>query len=74
MIYKKEEYTLPYQEVVKKFYLLRSIQIFVAVMIIMNFVTSAIQTQLLADSGSVTDNLFLAFECFYVYAFLSSSW
>jgi len=69
VIFKQEHYILPYQELVKDFYLRRSIQIFVAVIIIMNFVTSAIQSQLLAERGSPTDRLFLAFEYFYVYAF-----
>jgi len=69
VIYKQEEYTLPFQEIVKKFYLLRSIQILVAVLIIMNFVTYAIQSQTLPESGSATDDMFVAFEYFYVYVF-----
>jgi len=65
-----EVYTLPYQKEIKYFYLRHSIQILVAVVILMNFITAAIQAQILPEENSPTDRIFLAFEYFYVYAFL----
>lgn len=69
-IVKPEPNILPYQTTVKWFYDLRSIQIFVALVIFMNFVTSAVYVQLLPEEDSPTDRTFVAFEYFYVYGFL----
>jgi len=69
-VIKKKAYTLPYQKQVKWFYSLQSVQIFVALVIFMNFLTSAIYVQLLPKEDSSTDRIFLAFEYFYVYGFL----
>lgn len=69
-IIKEEQNILPYQKWVKWFYDLRSIQIFVALVIFMNFVTSAVYVQLLPEKNSPTDRTFVAFEYFYVYGFL----
>jgi len=66
----EEIYSLPYQKEIKRFYLLRSIQIFVALVIFMNFLTSSIYAQILPEEGSQTDKIFLAFEWFYAYGFL----
>lgn len=63
-------YTLPYQKAVKDFYLRRSIQILVAFIILMNFVTAAIQAEILPERHSSADTAFRALEWFYVYAFL----
>jgi len=68
--FKREGRSLPFQQAVKNFYLLRSVQILVAILIFMNFITSAVEKQLLPEPNSPGDNTFLAFEYFYVYAFL----
>jgi len=69
-VIKEEVHTLPYQKEVKWFYNLRSIQIFVALVIFMNFLTSAIYVEILPEEDSQTARTFLAFEYFYVYGFL----
>jgi len=61
--------TLPYQKQVKEFYLRRSIQVFVAVIIFMNFLTAAIQAEILPEKNSGADQAFRSLEWFYVYAF-----
>merc|ERR1719285_349806 len=68
----KEErvYYLPHQKEVKDFYLQHSIQILVAMIILMNFVTAAVQAQILPHPGSTADKVLIGFEWFYVYAFL----
>jgi len=63
-------YQLPWQKVVREFYLQHSIQILVAVVIFMNFFTAALQAQLLPNENSTAASVFAAFEWFYVYAFL----
>jgi len=68
--FRRENYSLPFQKEVKNFYLLRSVQILVAILIFMNFITSAVEKQLLPEPNSPDDRTFLAFEYFYVYAFL----
>merc|ERR1719419_829703 len=68
--FKREGRSLPFQKTVKHFYLLRSVQILVAILIFMNFITSAVEKQLLPEPNSPGDRTFLAFEYFYVYAFL----
>merc|ERR1719419_1170862 len=68
--FKREGRSLPFQQAVKHFYLLRSVQILVAILIFMNFITSAVEKQILPEPNSLGDRTFLAFEYFYVYAFL----
>jgi len=63
-------YPLPWQKQVKDFYLRRSIQILVAFIILMNFVTAAIQAEILPEQDSKGHKVFRALEWFYVYAFL----
>lgn len=63
-------YQLPYQKAVKEFYLRQSIQILVAIIIFMNFATAAAQAQILPEENSTGSDVFMAFEWFYVYAFL----
>merc|ERR1719419_409269 len=65
-----KHWTLPYQQDVNWLYLQNSVQIFVAVLILLNFITAAANRQILPEDGSSTSRLFLAFEYFYVYAFL----
>jgi len=64
------QYMLPYQKEVKDFYLKHSIQILVALVIFMNFVTAAAQAQILPDENTAASDVFMGFEWFYVYAFL----
>jgi len=61
---------LPYQRAVKDFYLRRSVQILIAFIILMNFVTAAIQAEILPEKNSSVDQLFRSLEWFYVYVFL----
>jgi len=63
-------YPLPWQKQVKDFYLRRSIQILVAFIILMNFVTAALQAEILPEQNSKGHKAFQALEWFYVYAFL----
>jgi voltage-gated sodium channel len=63
-------YTLPYQKAVKDFYLHRTVQILVAFVIFMNFITAAMQAEIQPDKNSRADKAFRAMEWFYVYAFL----
>lgn len=63
-------YPLPYQKQVKDFYLRRSIQILVALIILMNFITAAIQAEVLPEKNTKGDKVFRSLEWFYVYAFL----
>jgi len=67
---KEKVFILPFQKVVRKFYLLRSIQILVAVVIFLNFFTAALEAQLIPEENTSTADVFKAFEWFYVYAFL----
>jgi len=67
---KRKRCSLPGQQFVKDFYLRKSIQILVAILIFMNFITSAVEKQILPEHNSPEDRTFLAFEYFYVYAFL----
>jgi len=64
------EYDLPYQKEVRAFYWLRCVQILVALIIFMNFVTSAFEAQVLPEENSNTSEWFLYFEYFYNYIFL----
>jgi len=64
------QYILPYQKEVKDFYLKHSIQILVALIIFMNFVTAAVQAQILPEEDTAASDVFMGFEWFYVYAFL----
>jgi len=64
------QYILPYQKEVKDFYLKHSIQILVALVIFMNFVTAAAQAQILPGENTAAFDVFMGFEWFYVYAFL----
>jgi len=66
----KKVYTLPYQKAVKDFYHRKSIQILVAFIIFMNFVTAAIQSEILPERNSSVYRTFRALEWFYIYAFL----
>jgi len=61
---------LPYQRDVRWFYLLPRIQILVAVVIFLNFVTAAAQAQILPERNSPISRLFLTLEYIYVYVFL----
>jgi len=69
---KKTKRKLPYQNDIKEFYDKKSIQIFVAVLILLNFLISAINSQLLPEKGRDDIALFVfeAFEWFFAYAFL----
>jgi len=67
---REANYLLPFQKEVRHFYLRRSIQILVAAVIFLNFLTSAISAQLLPEDDSGEYNTFMAFEWFYCYAFL----
>jgi len=69
-IFFRKVYTLPLQKAIKDFYLHRSIQILVAFIIFMNFVTAAIQAEILPEKNSRAEKAFRALEWFYVYAFL----
>jgi len=69
-IEKMNAYSLPYQPEVKAFYLRHSIQILVALIIFLNFLTSAIRAQVLPEKNTTGESVFRAFEWFYVYAFL----
>jgi len=63
---------LPYQNQIKQFYDKKSIQIFVAFLILLNFLISAINSQLLPETGRDDIALFIfeACEWFFAYAFL----
>jgi len=63
-------YALPYQKKVKDFYLTHTVQIIVAIIIFMNFVTAAIQSQILPEEDTRPARAFVTFEYFYVYVFL----
>lgn len=63
-------YSLPHQPKVKAFYLRHSIQILVALIIFLNFLTSAVRAQILPEENTTIYSVFTAFEWFYVYAFL----
>jgi len=65
-----QEGALPYQKKVKDFYLTNTIQIIVALIIFMNFVTAAIQSQILPLEGTRPARAFAVLEYFYVYIFL----
>jgi voltage-gated sodium channel len=69
---KKANRKLPYQNDIKLFYDKKSIQIFVAMLILLNFLISAINSQLLPEKGRDDIALFIfeAFEWFFGYAFL----
>jgi len=67
---KERVYTLMHQKKVKDFYLNQTIQILIAIIIFMNFVTAAIQSQILPEEGTRPAKAFVAFEYFYVYIFL----
>jgi len=69
---KKTKRRLPYQNDIKAFYDQKSIQIFVAVLILLNFLISAVNSQLLPVKGKDDLALFVfeAFEWFFAYAFL----
>jgi len=69
---KEAKRRLPYQNDIKQFYDKKSIQIFVAVLILLNFLISAVQSQLLPKEGrdDIAIFIFEAFEWFFAYAFL----
>jgi len=69
---KKSKRKLPWQNDIKQFYDKMSIQIFVALLILLNFLISAINSQLLPEKGRDDIALFIfeAFEWFFAYAFL----
>jgi len=69
---KKANRKLPYQNDIKQFYDKKSIQIFVAILILLNFLISAINSQLLPVKGRDDVALFVfeACEWFFAYAFL----
>merc|ERR1719233_2058618 len=69
---KKLKRNLPYQNDIKQFYDRKSIQIFVAFLILLNFLISAINSQLLPKEGRDDIALFIfeACEWFFAYAFL----
>lgn len=66
----EEEHYLPYQKKMRNFYLSPTVQITVALIIFMNFVTAAIQSQILPDEDTRPHIIFVNFEYFYVYIFL----
>jgi len=69
---KKLKRKLPYQNDIKQFYDKKTIQIFVAFLILLNFLISAINSQLLPQQGRDDIALFIfeACEWFFAYAFL----
>merc|ERR1719233_541704 len=69
---KKLKRKLPYQNDIKQFYDKKTIQIFVAFLILLNFLISAINSQLLPEKGRDDIALFIfeACEWFFAYAFL----
>jgi voltage-gated sodium channel len=66
---KLQVYYLPYQQMVKNFYLSPTVQVTVAIIIFMNFVTAAIQSEILPNEDTRPHRIFVSFEYFYVYAF-----
>jgi voltage-gated sodium channel len=68
-VVKEEVYYLPHQKKIKQFYLSPTVQITVALIIFMNFVTAAIQSEMLPNEDTRPHRIFHRFEYFYVYTF-----
>lgn len=58
------------QNAVKEFYDLDSVQIYVAILIFLNFIVEAVNAQLLPEEGSPTETVFLIFEYIFNVSFL----